>query len=278
MSRTDDCIDVIVLAGGRIRGAYSQAAHTSIKALAPIAGTPVVDLLATALRGAPCIQRICLVGPESVRDATQAADIWTHDEGSVMDNLRTGIESLGSTTRRVLVTACDLPLVSSKAITGFVQGASIDAEICLPLITQVDFDKRFPDNNKRFVNLHDGGIAIGSMAIVDSRIISANLKLLGHAMAHRGSAAGMAMTLGLAFMFKLMRGKLSVSDIEERASALTECRCKVVRGVSPSLAFDIDTVDDYHDACKRMRRLLLERSQSKPGSGMQSPQMPSRIA
>ncbi len=251
MRGNDDSLDAIVLAGGRISGEYAREAKTTIKALVKIGGKPVIERVVDALRQAPGVDRICLVGPVEVRDAIKAVDLWTHDEGSAINNIQTGIESLGSTSRRVLVVASDMPFVTAKGIDHFIRHSPINAEISIPIVAENDYMKAYPDTVNEFVKLARGGVTIGGMAIVDCRIITANLALIDRVFSRRKSQAGMAMTLGFGFVMKLLTGKLTIQDVEKRASELTECRCTATTGSSPRLAYDIDTLADYRDACKR---------------------------
>jgi hypothetical protein len=55
----------------------------------------------------------------------------------------------------------------------------------------------------------------------------------------------MAWLLGLPFVVKFARGRLTVAEAEARASRLTGCRCRALVGADPRLGVDIDTWAEY---------------------------------
>ncbi|MDR3707264.1 MAG: NTP transferase domain-containing protein [Capsulimonadaceae bacterium] len=260
MSRTDDILDAIVLAGGRISGPYAATAKTEIKGLVPIRGAPVIDQILQALTEAPDIDRVCVVGPREVRDASTLADVWTKDEGSPVESLRAGIESLGSTTRRILVCSCDLPFASCNAIRQMIHSAPFDAEIAVPVISDWDYARSFPGASQSFIKLRDATITLGEVAIIDSRIVTSNLRLLARVFSARKSPIAMACLLGMGFTSRLYSGRVTLADIEVRASQVTQCKCRLIPHCSPVLAYDVNTLRDYVDARRRMRRRRPSRS------------------
>jgi len=274
--RTDDILDAVVLAGSRIKGPFAAKTHANLKALLPIKGGPIINQILIALRETTAIDRVCVVGPREVRDASDLIDLWHHDEGNTMADLDGGIESLGGSARRILVCNCDMPFVTTKSIEAMVQRAPIDVEICMPLVTQSDFERKFPKANRHFLHLADGSVAMADIMIVDARKITANLRLLRRLVEHRTSVVGVGMNLGLDFAFRYASGKVMVQDFQERATQVTQCRCRVLCNCDPGLAYDVNNLDEYVDARRRVSRneaknSIIKNAAPSPHGGGPSP-------
>lgn len=254
LSKADDILDAVVLADSRVSGPLGASTGQKIKALLPVKGSPVVNHVLTALRDAPEVDRVCVVGPKEVRDASEMVDLWARDEGSRIANLHTGISSLGSATRRILICSCDLPFVSGKSISCLIQRAPSQLEVCVPLVRQFDFNKTFPRSRRNFTRFADGDVAVGHVLIVDTRSVTGNLSHLDVLFDRRISLGAAASCFGVVYAVRLALGQICVKDMEERASKITQCRCSTLAGCSPVLAYAIDTLADYRDACKRVQR------------------------
>jgi len=236
-------LPALVVAGGRIGGAYAEAAGTSIKALVPVAGKPVIAYLLDALRGLPEIGSVCVVGPEDVRDALGEGILWEAETGSAPGNMEAGIRRLG-TPETLLLCASDTPLVSAKALQGFIAQAPKDADICLPLVPKENYLARFPDGRDVFVRLKEGKMTAGSQFLIRPEPVLRNRALIERFFNSRKSQIAMAMAIGLPTVTRFLAGRLSVAEVEKKLTDLSRCHCRAVPGCAPELAFDID---DLHD-------------------------------
>jgi len=241
--------DVILMAGGRISGDYAAAASATVKALVPIGGEPIVRRTARVLRETRGVGRVCVVGPEAVRDAVQGLCAWHPEGGSALANFKAGLDHLQPAEHsRVLLCGTDVASLSAQALEDFIQRATDDGDIWMPVVSRPTFDARYPEGRWVYVPLADGHFTAGSQFLVRPRAVLDNLSLIESLFDRRKSQVAMAGKLGLPFLFKLLTRRLRVHELEARASALTGCRCRAVLECHAELAFDIDNLAEWRYA------------------------------
>ncbi|HEX5325011.1 MAG TPA: NTP transferase domain-containing protein [Capsulimonadaceae bacterium] len=240
-------IPALVVAGGRIAGEYAEAAGTTVKALIPVGGRPVIDYLLATLRELPQIGAVCVVGPEEIRDALRPDAIWEAEAGSGPANVLMGIRRLG-VPQRLLLCASDTPMIGAEALADFRDRAPDEADLCLPLVPKGIYLTRYPDGQDEFVRLKEGEVTAGGQFLIRTELILRNMTLIERLFNARKSQVGMALAIGPMVVAKFLAGKLSVGDIEDKLSQLTGCRCRAVPDCRPELAFDIDDLADLRYA------------------------------
>lgn len=246
--------DVILMAGGRISGEYAEAAGTTVKALAPLGGEPIVRKVARALREVPGLGRVCVVGPGEVRDAVEGLCEWEPERESALGNFQAGLARLQPAEHsRVLLCGTDVPTLVSHALEDFLVRAPDEGDIWMPVVHREAFDTRYPEGRWVYVPLADGQFTAGSQFLVRPRAVLNNLPLIEELFARRKSQIAMAGRLGFPFLFKLLTRRLRVHELEARASALTGCRCRAVLNCHPELAFDIDNLAEWQYANTLLR-------------------------
>lgn len=237
------------MAGGRISGEYAQAAGTEVKALASVAGIPIVRRVAETLRDTPGTRRICVVGPEEVGQVTSGLAAWQPETDSAYGNFLAGVRHLGlSGEDRVLLCGTDVAALTPAAVSDLLTRTPPDADICMPVVHRDAFERRFPNGGWVYVPLADGQYTSGSQFIVRPQSLADNEALIQKLFERRKSQLGMASALGFGFIFKLLTRRLRVPDLEARASALTGCRCRAILDCHPELAFDIDNLKEWEYA------------------------------
>jgi GTP:adenosylcobinamide-phosphate guanylyltransferase len=238
-------VDAIILAGGRITGRYARATGTPVKALATVAGVPLLRRVLTALRATAGIGRICLVGPESAGVLGGDEVVWEREAGTALGNLQAGLDRLGpGGEARVLLCASDLPLLEAAALQDFLDRAPAGADVALPVVRREAFVAAFPGNWGIYVRLADGTFTAGSQLLVRPSALHANQPLVRRLFEQRKSQLAMARTLVAGTIWRLVTRRLTVAEIEARGEALTGCRCAAVLDCRPELAFDVDNLLD----------------------------------
>src|SRR4051794_10962738 len=109
-------VDAVVLAGGRITGFFARAAGTRVKALVPVGGRPMLSHVVESLQATSGVGRVCVVGPESVRQAAGGA-LWTLEGATVLENIRLGLSALSpSPDAKVVLCGADVPTLRPGAL------------------------------------------------------------------------------------------------------------------------------------------------------------------
>jgi molybdopterin-guanine dinucleotide biosynthesis protein A len=246
-------VDVILPAGGRIRGAFAAQTGVRVKALLPVGERTVLERTLEALRACERVRRLVVIGPQEVatHPGASEADAVLADTGSGVGNVFRGLDWLadnGGEGGRLLILATDLPLLTASSVTSFLDACPPEADVAAPVTRREAFEARFPGNKRRFVRLADGSWVLGCAFLVNPQVMARLRAHTERVFAARKAAAAILVQLGPAFLARFLAGRLSIAQIEERCQHILGCRALAVRDSPPELAFDIDRPQDYRYA------------------------------
>ena len=238
----------VITAGGRIDGAFAEAAGTEIKALAPVRGTTMLARMIEALR-ASGVNEIAVVGGDDVRaSCLSSIDRFVPESPSGSENLLRALRAWPG-SERLLYATSDLPYVTPEAIDDFVRRAG-EGTLAVALTEYAQFTARFPDVPASF------GITLGGERVVNGGLFSiphgAIEKLASMATRFfeaRKRPWRMASLVGPAVLIRFLSGRLRVADLETMALHVLQVPAQALRGCAPELAFDVDTAAEYRYAC-----------------------------
>jgi len=237
----------VITAGGRIDGAFADAAGTPVKALARVRGVTMLQRMIDALRGAGATE-IALVGGEEVRAACGSAiDRFVPESPSGSENLLRALRAWPDSGRLLYATS-DLPYVTAAAIEDFA-GRVGQGTLAVALAEADAYLARFP-------NPPPFGITLGRERVVNGGVFSipegATVKLAAVATRFfeaRKRPWRMASLVGPGVLIRFLSGRLRVADLESMALHVLEVPAQALRGCAPELAFDVDTDVEYRYAC-----------------------------
>jgi GTP:adenosylcobinamide-phosphate guanylyltransferase len=238
----------VITAGGRIDGAFAQAAGTSVKALAPVGDTTMLARMIAALRDVGVVE-IAVVGGDEVRSACgSAVDRFVDESPSGSENLLRALRAWPDSERLIYATS-DLPYVTAAAIRDFVDRVG-QGTLAVALAEFAAFTARFPAAPASF------GITLGGERVVNGGVFSipqGAAEKLG-AIATRFFEARkrpwrMASLVGPSVLIRFLSGRLRVADLEAMALHVLQVPAQALRGCAPELAFDVDTAAEYAYAC-----------------------------
>lgn len=258
----DSIVDAVILAGGPPAPALTGGSLP--KAFAPIGASTMVEHVLAALRGAPQIRRIALVGPDPMPPAVAAAaSLTVPAAGGVLDNLSAGLASLaalaplaplvgqagpaGDTAARpapVLVAAADVPLLSSMAVTAFLAAArAADADVAYSIVPREEVAHAAPGVRKTFVRLADGEFTGGSLVLLRPGAFARARPVIERAVRARKRPWELARLFGLSTLVGLATGRLRIAALERRAETLAGLRARAIVCRDAGVALDVDTVE-----------------------------------
>jgi GTP:adenosylcobinamide-phosphate guanylyltransferase len=257
MSGERDGVAAVVTAGGRLTGALAARAGTDVKALAPVAGQPLLGRAIEALRSAGSVTRIVVVGPRAriEQAALDAGADEVHDEGLTgPDNVRIGLHALFDAIGdgRAIVASSDLPFLDSDAVGDLLHRARGEpvADILFPVISRSGYEAVFPGSPNVWTPLGGGEYTGGSLVIVRPAALERNRMLIERVFAARKSQFQMARLLGPAFLAKFLTRRLTIPEAETRASQITGCACRALMDADPRISCDVDSLADYDYALR----------------------------
>jgi CTP:molybdopterin cytidylyltransferase MocA len=276
LSSRPESVDVILPAGGRIRGEFAQQAGTEIKALIRFAGETILRRTIAALRATGCARRIVVIGGnEACEEALQCGADGAVAEGRTMpDNILRGMEWLetqaGGTTTRILDVTTDLPFLTADAIRTFLSACPANADVVVPIVTQEAFEARFPGSSNEYTRLHDGAFTLGCAILFRRAALLDNRQRLEAMFAARKSQWRMAALIGPRIAWRFATRQLTVDDIALRAGTLLGCVPNAILEMPPELAYDIDLPIEYDYACRFLTAVMPLRAQQEDHAGKQS--------
>lgn len=250
-------MNIVIPAGGEIEGDFAAKAGGAIRALAPIGGRPVLQLVVDALRASGAAGRIVVIGPEALQSKVDGVDRWLIEPGSLTlpngasisggpANVLMGLREL-TADRPALMCTSDLPFLTAEAVADFVDRLVPGASLTAGLLTGHAYTERFPDApESRFVPLADAGPStLGCLFAVRPEAILGKMDLVMQVFNARKSQWGMVRLLGPRLLWEFAIRRMSARSIVARVEKLLDCDIGLVENAAPETAFDIDTVEDY---------------------------------
>lgn len=238
--------DVILPAGGPIKGPFGDVAGTPWKALIQFSDETILQRTLRVLRAHPKIGRLVVIGPDEVLNhpGTSLADLKITPGNTGPDNIFLGLDALKPASTDVLIVTTDLPFLDEAMIDRFIAACPDSAEICGSLVSQASYEAAFPNSTATFVTLAGESYTLGGIYRMNSAALSRMKPEIDRVFAQRKSKLGMAKLLGLAATIKFVRKTLTLDQAIGRVEQILRCKIHAVLS-DPHLAYDIDDQEDY---------------------------------
>ena len=152
-------VDVVVMAGGCVTDTDITCAGTdNCRSLIIFRERPLIHWVLKALRGSARVNRIVVVGPESIDDQQidTMYDKLLPEASNEIDGLLNGMHAFPDSDR-ILVVAGNMPFLSAEAVTDFVDN-SMDGDVVYATVAKSDVISRFPDREWTFLPMADGAL------------------------------------------------------------------------------------------------------------------------
>lgn len=245
--------DAVVLAGSR--GAEDPVArHTGAvsKAVAPVAGTPMLIRVLSALEASPGVARITVVGLSDEARRDPAVEPWLSSHplvfqpggGSPAESVAQALRDIPP-DRRVLVTTADHALLRPDIVEWFLAaalGTGADAAVAMAPYERV---MAVAGQTRRTVTrLRDGAFCGCNLFALLTPLGRDAVTIFQRLERHRKHPARMARTLGLSTMLKFAFHRLTLADAMGRLSEICGARACAVLLPFGEAAIDVDKPDD----------------------------------
>ncbi len=231
----------VVLAGAPNTGPLAEIEPVPNEALVRVGGKPLISWVADALQEATQISEVVVVGPEHELSPHISDDVtFVEPRGSLMGNVRAGIEAVDR-NERILLCTSDIPLITGEIVDRFLdQCSELEADFYYPVIEKKVAEVRFPEAQRTWVATADGTFTGGNMLLIQPDKVLQSLQLAEKFTDARKSPLKLAMMLGPVFILKLLLRRLTVTELERKVSSLAGCQAKAVFTPDPEIGFDVD--------------------------------------
>ncbi|MGP6157535.1 MAG: nucleotidyltransferase family protein [Vulcanimicrobiaceae bacterium] len=234
-----------ITAGGRVDGEFAAAIGTEVKALAPLRGGTVLDVVLAAAAEAGAA-RLVVVGGEEVRARyAPRVDRVIAESPYGRENLRLALEAAGDD--ELLLLTSDLPFVGPSDVRAFV-ARSRGYDVAMPLVSDRAYREAFPGAPPHDTQLGAERVVNGNAFYFAPGAAPRTLAAAQHLFDARKSLWRMAGLLGPVLLLRFAFGRLRVEHIEARAATTLGLRTHAVRDQAPQLCYDIDSLEDYRYA------------------------------
>ena len=255
MSLFKRVFDVVIPAGGTIDADFAARIGSPFRALAPLGPEkmPVLQHVVAVLRASGAVGQIVCAAPEAVQSAVDGVDVWLPAGDSGPQNIVAGLRTLPPDALALVCTS-DLPLMTADAVARFVSALAPDAALAVGMVRADAYNAAYPDAPpSTFVTLRDAGpVTLTGLFAVRPEALFRRQALLDSLFGARKSQARMAGILGPRLLLAWLTHRLTLSALTARAETLLGATVQVVDHTDPTLAYDMDTAEDYEYATQHL--------------------------
>lgn len=174
--------------------------HGRPKAMLEMAGKPMVQWVLDALNGSELVEGIVVVGLGPESSLTTAKPVsFLPDHGGAVENALAGVHqalALAPKTKRVLLTSCDVPTVTTEMIDWRIRaGIASGADFDYLAIERSVMEARFPGSRRTYTRLRGMQVCGGDINVAHVRLVN-NRDFIEKLTTARKSPLKMASILG----------------------------------------------------------------------------------
>jgi GTP:adenosylcobinamide-phosphate guanylyltransferase len=243
----------IVLAGARSAGdPVAQARGVSLKALAQVAGMPMIERVVGVLSTSPWIKDIGLVMDEAAVCNTLSTVMRLRAQGrltvippaaSVSQSALAAALALGQPP--FLLTTADHALLDEQILTTFCsKAASTSADVAVGLTSSDVIEQAYPGTKRTYWRFADGRFSGANLfALMNERSLKA-ARFWRRVEQERKRPWRIARMFGWGALFGYLTGRLSLDAAIARAGAVMGVTAVPVRLDIAEAAIDVDKLED----------------------------------
>lgn len=254
-------IVAMVLAGDRSDADdVARVSGVSCKALAPLAGTPMIIRVLGALQATERISSFVLCGPttaaiESCAQLQPFIDqdtvTWVPAADSLSDSVQAGLARIDPAAQ-VLITTADNALLDADILDYFLDKAvDSGAEVNTGLVEYDLIDKTYPGVRRTVLKFSDGGYCGCNLYAFSGAHARNIISLWQRIQAHRKQPWRMALGLfGICALARYVCGRLSLQQTRQAIMKATGIRVDFIELPFARAGIDVDTPADLELAEK----------------------------
>jgi hypothetical protein len=191
---------------------------------------------------------VAVVGNDEIKSAVGSrVDKMIPDSGTGSGNVLAALNAWGEEQDRLLYLTCDMPYISSMALTSFISKVPAST-LSMAICEETDFFSRFPGAQGFGITLNGEVVVNGGAFLIPAGTGPQIREFATRLFEARKAPWKMASIAGPSLLLKFMFGRLAISELEERASSILGLPVRATRGCAPELGYDADDVAEYQYA------------------------------
>ena len=237
-------VDAVILAGAPNRGELQEVSQEEWEALIPIHGKPMLYYVLEALQKSERIENLIVVGPLVLQGYLPPNVRLIEGGSSLAENVLLGVNAVDRNGKVCLVTA-DIPLIRPEVIDDFLDRCSeLEGDIFYPIVSKEASEQAYPETVRTYFTLKEGTFTGGNMLLAEVETILNSKWILDDLVFQRKKPWKIVRHLGFYFILKFLFKRLSLGQIEQRASELFGYKGVLIISPYPELSTDVDKPSD----------------------------------
>ena len=273
MEKHEPLLAAVVLAGHSPKEADPLAPYTlgRPKGLIPLAGRPMLEYVVEALAASRYIERTYVVGLPAEHQVPLSVPVtYVPPHGDLIANAEAGIRRAfadGPHLLGVLVSSADIPLLTPAMVDRFAEEClRTDHDLYYGVVERSAMERRFPASRRPYVRLADGEFAGGDLFLVRPGAATMDKELWRRLSAARKNPIRQARMLGGIWpLARLLLGRMTLAEGEQRASRALGIRGRAVVCPFPEVGMDVDKPFQLEIAQAELEARVRSRTGSVPG-------------
>lgn len=245
-------VDAVVLAGAPNNGQLQEVDPAKWEAAIAIHGKPMVSYVVEAVQNAEHVDKIVVVGPVEIKDALPPGVTFVRSGSSLPENIFLALDQLEK-KRKILLITSDIPMVHAEALDDFVERcAELPGDVYYPLISREATEQMYPESQRTYFTLKEGCFTGGNVLLVSPQALINSRWVMDDVFSQRKKPWKLVRMLGLVFILKFLAKRLSMGELEKRASSILGYKGVFIITPYPELGTDVDKPSDLALARKAL--------------------------
>ena len=240
-------MDVMVTAGGIPKPDDPLYVYTQgkSKALADVAGKPMVQWILDALGKAKSVDNIVIVGlSESDGVSCEKPLYYVPNQGSMINNIKAGaakITEINPQSDYCMIASSDVPTITPDMVDWVASSAlETDHDVYFNVIERSVMEKRFPGSKRTYTKLKGIQLCGGDINVIRTFAITAQEELWNKMEANRKNPLKQAMTVGLDTLFLILFRLVDHEGAARYATKSLGLKCRAILCPHAEIGMDVD--------------------------------------
>lgn len=244
----------VVIPAGKRPGVdpVAEAAGTPLKALAEIAGAPMITRVVRAVCASHFVGELVIAADQAMPDFSEIKGLAEAFGDIPVTRVETAAtisqsvqHAIAATNRQnpAFITTCDHALLTTEIVDDFL-GKATNRGVCVGFVSRATIERAYPEMKRTYLPFSDVAVSGANLfALVGDEALAA-IRFWETVEANRKSPLKIIAAFGPANLIAFKLGLLSLEGAFKRAGQIIGCEASPILLNDPHAAIDVDKVSD----------------------------------